>query len=237
MLETKQRLARDAIAARVAAEIPDGAYVNLGIGMPTSIANFVRAEQGIVFHAENGALGTGPSPAPGKEQPDLVNAGGQPTTLLPGAYLMDSAQSFAIVRGGHLDVAVLGGLQVSEQGDLANWRRADRRSGSIGGAADLAANAKRLFVALEHTTREGQPKIVRHCSYPLTGARVVKMIFTDLAVIRVGPDGLVLEETAPGWSPEEVQSLTEAPLRISPNLKKIVVLLANTQQSALGERE
>jgi 3-oxoacid CoA-transferase B subunit len=223
MLETKQRLTRDAIAARVAAEIPDGAYVNLGIGMPTSVANFVRPEQGIVFHAENGALGTGPTPAPGEELPDLVNAGGQPTTLLPGAYLMDSAQSFAIVRGGHLDVAVLGGLQVSEQGDLANWRRADRRAGSIGGAADIAANAKRLFVAMEHTTRDGQPKIVRHCSYPLTGARVVKMIFTDLAVIRIDADGLILEETAPGWSSEEIQSLTEAPLRVSPHLKEIMV--------------
>src|SRR5205814_725812 len=137
--------------------------------------------------------------APGHELLDLVNAGGQPTTLLPGAYLMDSAQSFAIVRGGYLDVAVLGGLQVSEKGDLANWRRADRRAGSIGGAADIAAGAKRLFVAMEHTTRDGQPKIVHRCTYPLTGAAVVKMIFTDLAVIRVDTDGLVLQETAPGW--------------------------------------
>jgi 3-oxoacid CoA-transferase B subunit len=221
MKPMKARLPREAIAARVAAEIPEGAYVNLGIGMPTLVADFVLLEKHVVFHAENGVLGAGPFPEPGEEQPDLINAGGQPITLVPGAYFMDSAQSFAIVRGGHLDIAVLGGLQVSEKGDLANWRRPGRKSGSIGGAADIAAGAKRLFVAMEHTTRDDQPKIVRQCTYPLTGAGVVDMIFTDLAVISVEPDGLLLHEVAPGWSAAEVQDLTEAPLQVSPHLGEI----------------
>ena len=208
---------------RVAAEIPSGAYVNLGIGMPTLVADFVPPERGVVFHAENGVLGTGPFPEPGHEIPDLVNAGGQATTLVLGASFMDSAQSFAIVRGGHLDVAVLGGLQVSARGDLANWRRAGRKAGSIGGAADIAAGAKRLFVAMEHTTRDGHPKIVRECTYPLTGVRVVDMVFTDLAVIRVDSGRLVLEEVAPGWSAKEVQHLTEAPLLVSPQLREMTL--------------
>jgi 3-oxoacid CoA-transferase B subunit len=221
--QVKEGLAREVIAMRVAAEIPEGAFVNLGIGMPTLVADFVPLERGLVIHAENGVLGTGPFPEPGQEPPDLVNAGGQPTTLIPGAYLMDSAQSFAIVRGGHLDVAVLGGLQVSERGDLANWRRLDRKVGSIGGAADIAAGAKQLFVMMEHTTRDGQPKIVRQCTYPLTGAGVVKMIFTDIAVIRVEPAGLLLLEVAPGWTADEIQARTEAPLRISPDLHDITL--------------
>jgi len=223
MADSRERLPREVIAMRVAAEIPSGAYVNLGIGMPTLVADFVPPERGVVFHAENGVLGTGPFPEPGHEIPDLVNAGGQATTLVPGASFMDSAQSFAIVRGGHLDVAVLGGLQVSARGDLANWRRADRKAGSIGGAADIAAGAKRLFVAMEHTTRDGHPKIVRECTYPLTGVRVVDMVFTDLAVIRVDSGGLVLEEVAPGWSAKEVQHLTEAPLLVSPQLREMTL--------------
>ena len=223
MAASRDRLPREVIAMRVAAEIPPGAYVNLGIGMPTLVADFVPPERGVVFHAENGVLGTGPFPEPGHEIPDLVNAGGQATTLVPGASFMDSAQSFAIVRGGHLDVAVLGGLQVSERGDLANWRRPDRKAGSIGGAADIAAGAKRLFVAMEHTTRDGQPKIVRECTYPLTGVAVVDMVFTDLAVIRVGSDGLTLEEVAPGWSAQDVQRLTEAPLHLSSRLREMTL--------------
>jgi 3-oxoacid CoA-transferase B subunit len=223
MVEVKERLGRDVIAMRVAAEIPEGAYVNLGIGMPTLVADYVPLDRGVVIHAENGILGTGPFPEPGQEPPDLVNAGGQPTTLIPGAVLFDSAQSFAIVRGGYLDVAVLGGLQVSEKGDLANWRRLDRKVGSIGGAADIAAGAKQLFIAMEHTTRDGQMKIVRECTYPLTGAGVVNMIFTDLAVIRVEPEGLLLLEVAPGWTADEVQAQTEATLRISPDLHEIAL--------------
>jgi 3-oxoacid CoA-transferase subunit B len=214
---TKERLMRDVIAMRVAAEIPEGAYVNLGIGMPTLVADYVPPDKHIVFHSENGILGLGPFPPQDAITRDLVNAGGQYTTMIQGASLMDSAQSFTIVRGGHLDVAVLGGLQVSERGDLANWRRGDRKVGSIGGAADIAAGAKRLFIAMEHVTKDGQPKIVHECTYPLTAVRAVSMIFTDVAVIRVDPDGLTLLEGAPDWSPQEIQSITEAKLSISPD--------------------
>ena len=223
MLETRERLAREVIAMRVAAEIPAGAYVNLGIGMPTLVADFVPPEKGVMIHSENGLIGTGPFPAPGEEIPELVNAGGQAVTLVPGAGFMDSAQSFAIVRGGHLDVAVLGGLQVSERGDLANWRQANRKAGSIGGAADIAAGARRLFVAMEHTTKDGQPKVLRECTYPLTGARSVDMIFTDVAVIKVEDDGLLLLETAPGWTADDVQQITEARLRVSADLHEIAL--------------
>ncbi len=223
MAEDKARLPREAIAKRVAAELQEGEYVNLGIGIPTLVANYVPADRGVILHAENGVLGLGPFPEPGHEVPDLVDAGGQATTLIQGAALMDSAQSFAIVRGGYLDVAVLGGLQVSERGDLANWSRTSRKAGSIGGAADIAVGSKRLFVAMEHTTRENEAKIVRKCSYPLTAVEAVDVIFTDLAVIRVHPGELVLEEVAPGWSPEEVQALTEARLLVSPELREISV--------------
>src|SRR6266540_1953857 len=223
MLETKERLAREVIAMRVAAEIPAGAYVNLGIGMPTLVADFVPPEKGVMIHSENGLIGTGPFPAPGDEILELVNAGGQAVTLVPGAAFMDSAQSFAIVRGGHIDVAVLGGLQVSERGDLANWRQANRKAGSIGGAADIAAGAKRLFVAMEHTTKDGQPKVLHECTYPLTGAKSVDMIFTDVAVIKVEAEGLLLLETAPGWTADDVQQITEARLRVSPELREITL--------------
>jgi 3-oxoacid CoA-transferase B subunit len=222
-MERKPRLEREMIVARVAAEIPEGSYVNLGIGLPTQVATYALFKPGVVLHAENGVLGSGPFPKPGEEVVDLINAGGQYTTLTPGASFMDSAESFAIVRGGHLDVAVLGGLQVSERGDLANWRRPGRRAGSIGGAADIAVGARRLLVAMEHTTRGGEPKIVRECTYPLSGAGVVDTIFTDLAVIKVEPDGLLLLETAPGWSADEVQRLTDAPLRVSRELREIEV--------------
>ncbi len=223
MLETKERLAREVIAMRVAAEIPAGAYVNLGIGMPTLVADFVPPEKGVMIHSENGLIGVGPFPAQGEEIPELVNAGGQAVTLVAGAGFMDSALSFAIVRGGHLDVAVLGGLQVSERGDLANWRQANRKAGSIGGAADIAAGAKRLFVAMEHTTKDGQPKVLHECTYPLTGAKSVDMIFTDVAVIKVEGDGLLLLETAPGWTADDVQQVTEARLRVSPELREITL--------------
>ncbi len=223
MLETKERLAREVIAMRVAAEIPAGAYVNLGIGMPTLVADFVPPEKGVMIHSENGLIGVGPFPAQGEEIPELVNAGGQAVTLVAGAGFMDSALSFAIVRGGHLDVAVLGGLQVSERGDLANWRQANRKAGSIGGAADIAAGAKRLFVAMEHTTKDGQPKVLHECTYPLTGAKSVDVIFTDVAVIKVEGDGLLLLETAPGWTADDVQQVTEARLRVSPELREITL--------------
>ena len=222
MLETKERLPRELIAMRVAAEFRGGEFVNLGIGIPNLVAEFTPPEKGVIFHAENGLLGIGRAQEVGKvEIPDMANAGGQPVTAIPGAWIMDSAESFAIVRGGHLDIAVLGGLQVSETGDLANHMRAGRAFGSVGGAADIATGARRLFVAMEHTTKDGERKILRRCTYPLTAVGVVKKVFTDVAVISVTPDGLVLEEVAPGWTPEEVQQVTEAPLRVSPDLHEI----------------
>jgi 3-oxoacid CoA-transferase subunit B len=221
-LTDKDRLPRELIAMRVAAELLPGEFVNLGIGIPNLVADFTPAEKGIIFHAENGILGLSRAQMEGSaDVPDMRNAGGQPVTMIKGGWLMDSADSFAIVRGGHLDVAVLGGLQVSEKGDLANWMRPGRAVGSVGGAADIAAGARKLYIAMEHTTKEGELKIVRQCTYPLTAVNVVKKIFTDVAVISVTPDGLVLEEMAPGWTPEEVQAVTEAPLKVSPNVREI----------------
>ena len=218
-----ERLPRDVIAMRIASELEDGWYVNLGIGLPTLVANYIPPEKTVFFHSENGVLGVGPMPDPADEDPDLCNAGGQPVTLIQGACLMDHPAAFAMVRGRHLDLAVLGGLQVSEKGDLANWRRPDREVGGIGGAADIARGAKRIYIAMEHTTREGEAKIVRSCSYPLTATGVVHAIFTDIAVIRVRPGGLVLEEVAPGWSAEEVQAMTEPRLVVSPGLREITL--------------
>lgn len=221
-LEDKERMPRELIAMRVAAELKGGEFVNLGIGIPNMVADFCPPEKGVMFHAENGILGIGRFQEVGKEDiPDLTNAGGQPVTMVPGAWLMDSAQAFAIVRGGHLDVAVLGGLQVSARGDLANWMRGDAGIGSVGGAADIAAGARQLFVAMEHTTKEGELKIVPECTYPLTAVGCVKKIFTDVAVISVTPDGLVLEEMAPGWTADEVQQVTGAPLKVSPDVHEI----------------
>lgn len=217
----KERLPRDVIAMRIAAELQDGWYVNLGIGLPTLVANYIPPEKTVIFHSENGVLGVGPMPEPEAEDPDLCNAGGQPVTLIQGACLMDHPSAFAMVRGRHLDLAVLGGLQVSERGDLANWIRPERGVGGIGGAADIARGAKRIFVAMEHTTREGEAKIVGQCAYPLTATGVVNAIFTDIAVIRVTPEGLVLEEVAPGWTPEGVQAVTEPRLSVSDSLREI----------------
>ena len=222
MLETKERLTREMIAMRVALELDEGDYVNLGIGIPNLVADYTPVEKGVIFHAENGILGFGRTQEESEYVPNLTNAGGQPVTLIPGTYIMDSAQSFAIVRGGHLDKAVLGALQVSERGDLANYMRPGRKSGSIGGAADIATGARRLFIAMEHTTGDGQIKIVERCSYPLAAIGVVDTIFTDIAVIRVAPDGLILQEVAPGWSPDDVQALTEPELQVSPDLREIM---------------
>lgn len=218
----KERLMRELVAMRVAKELPQGGYVNLGIGLPMMVSEYTPPEKDIMFHVENGLLGVDRAQEgtrPGL--PQLTNAGGQPVNMVPGAWLFDSAQSFALVRGGHLDVAVLGALQVSETGDLANWRRADRKSGSIGGAADIATGVKRLFIAMEHTTDDGTLKILPKCTFPLTAAGVVKMIFTDVAVIAVEADGLHLRETAPGWTPAEVQSITGAHLHVDPDVKEI----------------
>jgi 3-oxoacid CoA-transferase B subunit len=213
-------LSRELIALRVAKELREGMVVNLGIGLPTLVSNFLPPGQQILFQAENGILGyAGISET--DFDPDLINAGGQPVTLIPGASFFDSATSFAMIRGGHVDVAVLGGLQVSEKGDLANWYLPERGGGSIGGAMDLAVGARRLIVAMSHTTREGRPRIRTHCEYPLTAPGVVDLIVTDLAVIEVRSDGLLLTEVAPGVEPDVVAAATEPDLRRSPDLREM----------------
>ncbi|MFN8523696.1 MAG: 3-oxoacid CoA-transferase subunit B [Chloroflexota bacterium] len=205
----------DEMAERVANALPDGSYVNLGIGMPTAVAAHVPPGREIIYHSENGILGMGPPPAPGDEDPNLVNAGKQPITLIPGASIFHHADSFAMIRGGHIDIAVLGGMQVSAQGDLANWIVGGQKLGSIGGAMDLAVGAKRVFVMMRHVDKSGDLKIVDRCTYPLTGERCVSMIFTDLAVIDVTTEGLVARELAPGHSLEDVQRVTGPRLRMA----------------------
>jgi 3-oxoadipate CoA-transferase beta subunit len=214
-----QRLTRDQIAARVAQDIPEGAYVNLGIGLPTMVTKHLPAELDIFLHSENGLLGMGPPPAPGDEDEDLINAGKQPVTLLPGGSYFHHADSFAMMRGGHLDICVLGAFQVSEKGDLANWHTgAPDAIPAVGGAMDLAIGAKRVFVMMEHQTKNGESKIVRECTYPLTGVGCVSRIYTDLAVIDVTTDGLVVREMVDGLSFEELQRITGVPLVFAPAL-------------------
>ncbi|WP_166267326.1 3-oxoacid CoA-transferase subunit B [Marinobacter caseinilyticus] len=201
------------MAERVAQDIPDGAYVNLGIGIPTKVSNYVAGDKQVIYHSENGILAVGPAPAPGEENPNLINAGKQYVTLLPGGCYFDNAESFAIMRGGHLDIAVLGAFQVSATGDLANWAtNNDKFPPAVGGAMDLAVGARKLFVVMRHTTRENEPKILEQCTYPLTGTGVVQRIFTDLAVIDVTPDGLRVVELFGENTFEEVQALTGARL-------------------------
>jgi 3-oxoacid CoA-transferase B subunit len=209
----KPRLTREQIAQRGALELPNGAYVNLGWGIPNLIADYLPKNVEVYFHSENGILGMGRRARPGEEDYDLVDAMKVPVTLIPGASFFHQADAHLMTRGGHLDVAVLGGFQVSEKGDLANWKIPGAKgSGGIGGAMDIAAGAKKLIVCMEHTTKEGAPKIVCQCTYPLTGLACVDTIVTDLAVIDVQPEGLVLREIASGWSIEELQKLTGAPL-------------------------
>lgn len=207
------RLNSDEMARRVAQDIPDGAYVNLGIGMPTSVANHVSEDRLVIYHSENGILGVGPAPAPDQVDPDLINAGKQYVTLLKGGCYFDNAESFAMMRGGHLDIAVLGAFQVSERGDLANWATNDDTfPPAVGGAMDLAVGAKQLFVLMRHTTKADEPKILNQCHYPLTGAGVVKRIYTDLAVIDVTEEGLRVRELYGDNTLADVQALTEARL-------------------------
>jgi 3-oxoacid CoA-transferase B subunit len=211
----KARLTREQIARRAALELPDGAYVNLGWGIPNLIADHLPPGITVYFHSENGILGMGRRAKAGEEDYDLVDAMKVPVTLVPGASFFHQADAHLMTRGGHLDVAVLGGFQVSEKGDLANWKIPGAKgSGGIGGAMDIAAGAKILIVCMEHTTKEGTPKIVRECSYPLTGLACVDTIVTDIAVIDVRDGGLVLREVAPGWSATEVQELTGARLSV-----------------------
>lgn len=222
---TAERLDEQTMALRVAREFRDGDVVNLGIGLPTLCANFLTPDVEIVFHTENGALGFGPIVEDASEaDTDLINAGVQPISRRPGLSFFDQAESFAMVRGGHLDLAVLGALQVSEAGDLANWQLPGKPLGSLGGGMDLAFCAKRVIVITTHTTKDGQPKILRHCSYPLTAPACVALIVTDIAVIEVTGQGLVLQELAPGWTLPEVQALTEPRLIASPELKPMELL-------------
>ena len=208
------RLNRDQMAARVARDIPDGAYVNLGIGLPTLVANHLPPDREIVLHSENGILGMGPAPAKGDEDEDLINAGKQPVTQLPGCAFFHHADSFAMMRGGHLDFCVLGAFQVSARGDLANWHTgAPDAIPAVGGAMDLAIGAKQVFVMMEHQTKGGESKLVERCRYPLTGIGCVSRVYTDLAVIDVTADGLVAVEWIDGLSFDELARLTAAPLR------------------------
>ena len=217
----KSGLSRDLIALRVAREFRDGYYVNLGIGLPTLVSNFIPETMDIVLHAENGVLGYGRIANEGEMDPDLINAGSQPLTLNPGAAFFDSADSFAMIRGGHIDVAVLGAFQVSERGDLANWMTLERKVGSVGGSMDLVSATKKVIVAMEHTTRSGEPRIVKECTNPLSGRGVVSMIITNLAVIKVTPEGLLLKEVAPSVTPEDVQAVTGPRVKLAEDLREM----------------
>ncbi len=217
------RLDEQTMALRVAREFRDGMIINLGSGIPTLAANFIPEGKEILFHSENGCLGYGRVANEGEMDFHLINASAQFVTRRPGMSFFDQAESFAMIRGGHIDLCVLGGLQVSERGDLANWLIPGREPGGMGGGMDLAFGARRLIAVMTHTTRDDQPKVLKKCAFPLTAPRCVDLIVTDIAVIEVTPDGLLLKETAPGWTEADVQALTEPRLRVAPDLKPMAL--------------
>ena len=220
MAEEKPKLQRQAMCDRLAMEFQDDWIVNLGVGMPTLCSNYVDPSKDLIFHSENGVIGYGPLAPPGQEDRHLVNAGGQNVIAMPGMAIVHHADSFALIRGGMVDVTVMGAYEVAENGDFANWRIPNRKGGGIGGAMDLAACAKQVFIAMEHTTRDGKPRMLKRCALPITAPGVVTLVATDLGLFKVTPDGFELREHAPGWAPEEIQEQTEAQLIIPADLKE-----------------
>ncbi len=221
MAEEKTPLDRQTMCNRIAMEFRDGWVVNLGVGMPTLCSNYDFGDADILFQSENGVIGYGPLSPEGEEDIHLVNAGGQHVTLEKGAAIIHHADSFSLIRSGYIDVTVMGAYEVAENGDFANWKTAGRKGGGIGGAMDLAVGAKQVFLALEHTTREGAPRLLKRCTLPVTAVGVVTKVVTNLGLFDITPDGFVMREIAPGYTPEEVQAVTEAKLTISPDLKEL----------------
>jgi 3-oxoacid CoA-transferase B subunit len=219
----KQKLNRQQMANRLAQEFQDGWLVNLGIGIPTLCSNYKQKDKEIIYHSENGVIGYGPIYPRGEEDRHLVNAGGQYVSLVDGASIIHHADSFAIIRSGMLDLTVMGAYEVAENGDFANWKTQGRRGGGIGGAMDLAVGAKRVFIAMQHTLRDGAPRVLKRCTLPVTARGVVKLLVTDLALFEVTEAGLLMREIAPGYRPEEVQAVTEARIAVSDNLKEMAV--------------